>query len=61
MLRKVTINKLWWEHLVPRSMRSRLREVEKLLNEFIQSSKDGKEWIKVPEIRMVFLGLSQEN
>ncbi len=47
MRRGVTINKLWWEHLAPKPMISRRREVEDLLNNFIQTSPYGAEWIKV--------------
>lgn len=43
----VTINKLWWEHLAPKPMISRRREVEQLLNTFISTSPYGAEWIKV--------------
>lgn len=41
------INKSWWEHLAPKPMISRRREVEVLLNDFIQSSSYGAEWFKV--------------
>ncbi|NRD31675.1 hypothetical protein HQQ92_07780 [Shewanella sp. DC2-4] len=43
----VTINKLWWEHLAPKPMIPRRREVEALLNNFIRTSPHGEEWIKV--------------
>ena len=43
----ITINKLWWEHLAPKPMIARRREVEALLNNFIQTSPYGVEWIKV--------------
>ncbi len=43
----VKINKLWWEHLAPKPMIARRREVEALLNNFIQTSPNGAEWIKV--------------
>lgn len=43
----VTINKLWWEHLAPKPMISRRREVEQLLKTFISTSPYGAEWIKV--------------
>ncbi|WP_220493259.1 hypothetical protein [Pseudoalteromonas sp. SG44-1] len=41
------LNKLWWEHLAPKPLISRLREVEALLKHFIQSQPYGKEWFKV--------------
>ena len=37
----VKIDKLWWEHLAPKPMIARRREVEALLNKFIQSSSYG--------------------
>lgn len=68
----VTINRSWWEHLVPKRLRRRHREVEGLLNGFARGSDYGKEWSKVarhpqgvfrlrpgqviPEIRLIFLG-----
>lgn len=47
MQRGARINKSWWEHLAPKPMISRRREVEALLNNFIQSSSFGAEWFKV--------------
>lgn len=41
------INKSWWEHLAPTPMISRRREVEGLLNSFIQATSYGAEWFKV--------------
>jgi hypothetical protein len=68
----VRINKLWWEHLAPKPMISRRREVEALLNNFTGSSGYGEEWLKVgrspngvfrlrpgqviPVIQLTFLG-----
>ncbi|MEG3080653.1 hypothetical protein R3F64_12385 [Halomonas sp. 5021] len=43
----VTINKSWWEHLAPKQMIRRRREVETMLNNFIRTSSYGAEWIKV--------------
>lgn len=43
----ITINKLWWEHLAPKPMIPRRREVEELLNKFIRTSPYGAEWVKV--------------
>lgn len=31
------ISKLWWEHLAPKALVKRHKEVERLLNRFIQS------------------------
>lgn len=72
MQRKVTINKLWWDHLAPKPIKPRLREVESLLNKFINSSSYGKEWSRVavnpgavfrlelgqliPNLQLTFLG-----
>lgn len=42
----IKLNKAWWEHLAPKSMISRRREVEGLLAEFVRSSY-GTEWLKV--------------
>lgn len=66
------INTSWWEHLAPKPMISRRREVEALLNSFIQSSNYGVEWFKVaknphgvfklnpgqviPAVQLTFLG-----
>ena len=68
----VIINKLWWEHLAPKPMIPRRREVEALLNNFIRTSPYGAEWIKVannpngifrvkpgqviPVVQLIFLG-----
>lgn len=68
----VTINRSWWEHLAPKRLIRKRREVETLLNSFVRSSDYGKEWSKVarhprgvfrltpgqviPEIRLIFLG-----
>ena len=41
------LNKLWWDHLVPKSLISRRSEVEELLKRFIQSKGYGQEWYKV--------------
>lgn len=70
----VTINKLWWQHLAPKQMICRRREVEMLLNNFIRTSSYGAEWIKVaknphgifrvkpgqmiPIVQLTFLGKS---
>lgn len=66
------INKSWWEHLAPKPMISRRREVESLLNNFIQSSDYGADWFRVaknpqgvfrlkpgqiiPAVQLTFLG-----
>lgn len=47
MRRDVKINKSWWEHLAPKPMIPRRREVETLLNNFIRTSSYGEEWLKV--------------
>ncbi|WP_102504747.1 GIY-YIG nuclease family protein [Salinivibrio kushneri] len=47
MTSNIRINKLWWEHLVPKRMVTRRREVEALLNNFIQTSSFGADWLKV--------------
>ena len=68
----VIINKLWWEHLAPKPIIPRRREVEALLNNFIRTSPYGAEWIKVannpngifrvkpgqviPVVQLIFLG-----
>jgi hypothetical protein len=70
----VTIDKLWWEHLAPKPMIPRRREVEALLNNFIRTSSYGAQWIKVardtngicrvtpgqiiPVVQLIFLGQS---
>ena len=46
-MKNLTVSKPWWEHLVPKPMISRRREVEALLNRFINSSPNGLEWAKV--------------
>lgn len=71
----VTINKSWWEHLAPKPMIPRRREVEALLNNFIRTSSYGAEWVKVaknphgifrvkpgqmiPVVQLTFLGKSR--
>lgn len=40
----VTINKLWWEYLVPKQLIPRRREVESLINDFIHAGNYGAEW-----------------
>lgn len=71
----VTINKSWWEHLAPKPMIPRRREVEALLNNFIRTSGYGAEWLKVaknphgifrvkpgqmiPVVQLTFLGKSR--
>lgn len=68
----VTINRAWWEHLAPKRLIKKRKEVEALLNAFVHSSGYGKEWFRVarhpggvfrlkpgqviPEIKLVFLG-----
>jgi hypothetical protein len=42
----VTISREWWEHLAPKVMRSRLREVEILLREWCKSDYGGH-WLNV--------------
>jgi len=46
-MNNLTISKPWWEHLVPKTMIPRRREVEKLLNRFVKSLPYGLEWAKV--------------
>jgi hypothetical protein len=46
-MNNIKISKPWWEHLVPKTMISRRREVESLLNRFVKSSPYGFEWAKV--------------
>lgn len=46
-MNNLTISKPWWEHLVPKTMISRRREVESLLNRFVKSLPYGLEWAKV--------------
>lgn len=41
------LNKAWWEHLAPKSMIGRRREVEQLLEDFVRSSDYGREWAQV--------------
>ncbi|WP_440874622.1 hypothetical protein [Thalassotalea sp. PLHSN55] len=43
------LNKLWWEHLAPKPLISRRKEIEFLLKSFIQSQPYGKEWFKVAQ------------
>ncbi|HHH0660899.1 TPA: hypothetical protein ACPZJL_002383 [Yersinia enterocolitica] len=43
----VTINKLWWEYLVPKQLIPRRREVESLINDFIHAGNYGAEWAQV--------------
>ena len=66
------LNKAWWEHLAPKSMIGRRREVEQLLEDFIRASDFGLEWVRVaanphgvfrltpgqviPVVRMIFMG-----
>lgn len=66
------LNKAWWEHLAPKSMIGRRREVEQLLEDFVRSSDYGREWARVaanphgvfrlkpgkviPVVRMIFMG-----
>jgi hypothetical protein len=40
------LNKLWWEHLAPKPLISRLGEIEKLLQSFILPGSYGEEWYK---------------
>lgn len=47
MRNDVRINRLWWEHLAPKAIIRRRREIEILLNDFIRSTSYGKEWFKV--------------
>jgi hypothetical protein len=65
------LNKAWWEHLAPKSMIGRRREVEQLLEDFIRASDYGLEWARVaanphgvfrltpgqviPVVRMIFM------
>lgn len=66
------LNKAWWEHLAPKSMIGRRREVEQLLEDFVRSSDDAREWARaaanphgvfrlkpgqlIPVVRMIFMG-----
>lgn len=66
------LNKAWWEHLAPKSMIGRRREVEQLLEDFVRSSDYGWEWARVaanphgvfrlkpgqviPVVHMIFIG-----
>ncbi len=66
------LNKAWWEHLAPKSMIGRRREVEQLLEDFVRSSDYGREWARVaanphgvfrlrtgqviPVVRIIFMG-----
>ncbi|MDH1379650.1 hypothetical protein N5J07_09335 [Comamonas aquatica] len=66
------LNKPWWEHLAPKSMIGRRREVEQLLEDFMRASDYGLEWARVaanphgvfrlkpgqviPVVRMIFMG-----
>jgi len=43
----IKINRSWWEHLAPKPMISRRREVESLLEIFIRTTRYGAEWLKV--------------
>ncbi|WP_431295859.1 hypothetical protein [Rahnella sp. PAMC 25559] len=72
MSRPVTLNKSWWEHLVPKQLICRRHEVEFLINDFISYSSYGAAWFKqaqqpngifrvepgqvVPSLHMVFVG-----
>lgn len=42
----VTLNRLWWQHLAPKSMHRRLSEVEKALSTWCKSPY-GQHWLKV--------------
>lgn len=42
----IVLNRQWWEHLVPKRMRSRLREVQTLLREWCRSGY-GALWLSV--------------
>lgn len=42
----ITLNRLWWQHLAPKSMHRRLDEVEKLLSTWCKSPY-GQHWLKV--------------
>lgn len=66
------LNKAWWEHLAPKSMIGRRREVEQLLEDFVRSSDYAREWTRVaanphgvfrlkpgqviPAVCMIFMG-----
>lgn len=66
------LNKNWWEHLAPKSMIGRRREVEQLLDDFVRSVDYGREWARtaanpqgvfrlkpgqaIPVVHMVFMG-----
>ena len=65
------LNKAWWEHLAPKSMIGRRREVEQLLEDFVRFSDYGGKWARVaanphgvfrlkagqviPVVRMIFM------
>lgn len=42
----VAINRAWWEHLAPKPMHRRLREVERLLNKWCRTEY-GAHWLRV--------------
>jgi hypothetical protein len=44
----VSINRLWWEHLAPKVIHGRLREVEKLLRNWCRSEY-GAHWLSVAQ------------
>ncbi|MNM31880.1 hypothetical protein D3C81_424650 [compost metagenome] len=44
----VTLNRLWWEHLAPKSMHRRLGEIERLLSKWCDSSY-GKLWLSAAQ------------
>ncbi|BDE73144.1 hypothetical protein SAMN05421547_1073 [Delftia lacustris] len=64
------LNKAWWEHLAPKSVIGRRREVEQLLEDFVRSSDYARGWARVaiptvfrlkpgqviPVLRMIFMG-----
>lgn len=72
MSRPVTLNKSWWEHLVPKQLIYRRHEVEDLINDFITGSSYGATWFKqarqpngiirvkpgqvIPSLHMIFIG-----
>jgi len=49
MNKLITINKSWWEYLLPKQLISRRREVEDLINEFIRANPYGREWLGVAQ------------
>lgn len=57
MQQALKLDKAWWEHLAPKSMISRRREVEALLADFVRSGY-GAQWLKVARNPMGVFRLS---